>query len=44
MLTVLFTVLIAFFINLAFTDLIFRISSDKFVNSLMFKTVLMNSV
>ncbi len=42
--TVLFTILIAFFTDLALTDLIFRISSDKFVNSLMFKTVLMNSV
>jgi len=44
MLTVLFTVLIAFLINLAFTDLIFRTDFDKFVNSLMFKTMLINSV
>jgi len=44
MLMMLVTVLITFLINLAFTDLIFRTDSDKFVNSLMFKTVLMNSI
>ncbi len=42
--TMLFTVFITFLTNLALTDLIFRTDSDKFVNSLMFKTVLMNSV
>jgi len=42
--TVLFTVLIAFFIDLALTDLIFKTDSDEFVNLLMFKTVLTDSV
>ncbi len=37
-------IFIAFLTDLAFTDLIFRTDSDKFVNSLMFKTVLMNNV
>jgi len=44
MLKMLFTVSVVFLINLVLADLIFRISSDKFVNSLMFKIVLMNSV
>jgi len=44
MLTVLFTVFIAFLTDLAFADLIFRINFNKFVNLLMFKIVLMNSV
>ncbi len=42
--TVLLTVFIAFLTDLALADLIFRINFDKFVNSLMFKTVLMNSI
>ncbi len=40
----LLTVLIAFFIDLALTDLIFKTDSDEFVNLLMFKTVLTDSV
>ncbi len=40
----LFTVFIIFLINLVLADLIFRINSDKFVNSLMFKIVLINSI
>jgi len=44
MLTVLFIVFVTFLINLILIDLIFRTDSDKFVNSLIFKTVLMNSV
>jgi len=44
MLMMLLMILIAFLTDLVLTDLIFRIDSDKFVNSLMFKTVLMNSV
>jgi len=42
--TMLLTVLIAFFTDLALTDLVFRTDSDEFVNLLTFKTVLMNSV
>jgi len=42
--TMLLTVSVTFFIDLALTDLIFRINFNKFVNSLMFKTVLMNSI
>jgi len=37
-------IFITFLTDLALTDLIFRINSDKFVNLLMFKIVLMNSV
>jgi len=44
MLTVLLIIFITFLINLALTDLIFKIDSDKFVNLLMFKTVLIDSV
>jgi len=44
MLTVLLTIFIIFLINLALTDLIFRINFDEFVNLLMFKIMLMNSV
>jgi len=44
MLIMLLTIFITFLTNLALTDLIFRISFDKFVNLLMFKIVLMNSV
>ncbi len=44
MLTVLLTILITFLTDLILTDLIFRTDSDKFVNLLMFKIVLMNSV
>ncbi len=44
MLMMLFTISVTFLINLVLTDLIFRIDSDKFVNLLMFKIVLMNSV
>ncbi len=40
----LLTILITFFTDLALADLVFRISFDKFVNLLMFKIVLMNSV
>ena len=42
--TMLLTVFIALFTDLALTDLAFRTDSDEFVNSLVFKTVLMNSV
>jgi len=42
--TVLLIIFIAFFTDLALTDLIFRTDSDKFINLLMFKTVLMNSI
>ncbi len=42
--TVLLTILITFLTDLILTDLIFRIDFDKFVNLLMFKIVLMNSV
>ncbi len=42
--TVLLTIFIAFFTDLALTDLIFRTDSDEFVNSLTFEIVLMNSV
>jgi len=42
--TVLLTVFITFFTDLVLTDLIFRTDSDKFVNSSVFKTVLMNDV
>ncbi len=41
---ILLTVLIAFLTDLALADLIFKIDSDKFINLLMFKTVLMNDV
>jgi len=44
MLIMLLTMLIIFFINLVLADLIFRIDSDKFINSSVFKTVLMNDV
>jgi len=43
-LKMLLTVFIAFLTDLALTDLIFRTDSDEFINSLIFKTVLMNSV
>jgi len=42
--TMLLMIFITFLTDLALTDLIFRINSDKFVNLLMFKIVLMNSV
>ncbi len=42
--TMLFTILITFLTDLALTDLIFRIDFNKFVNSLIFKIVLMNDV
>ncbi len=42
--TVLFIVSITFLINLAFADLIFRLDFDEFVNSLMFKIMLMNNI
>jgi len=42
--TVLLMISVAFLINLVFTDLIFRISSDKFVNLLTFKIMLINSI
>jgi len=42
--TVLFIVLIIFLINLALTDLIFRTDFDEFINSLMFKIILMNDI
>jgi len=44
MLTVLFTILITFLTDLTLTDLIFRTDFNKFVNLLIFKTVLMNSI
>jgi len=44
MLIMLLIILITFLINLILTDLIFRIDSDKFINLLTFKTVLMNNV
>jgi len=40
----LFMIFIVFLTDLALTDLIFKIDSDEFINLLMFKTVLMNSV
>jgi len=42
--TVLLTVFIAFLTDLALTDLIFRTDSDEFVNLLMFKIVLTDSI
>ncbi len=42
--TMLFIIFITFLTDLAFTDLIFKINFDKFVNSLMFKIMLMNSI
>jgi len=42
--TMLLTVLITFFTDLALTDLVFRTDSDEFVNSLMFEIVLTDSV
>ena len=44
MLIILFIILVVFLTDLALTDLIFKIDSDEFINLLMFKTVLMNSV
>ncbi len=44
MLTVLFTIFIAFLTDLTLTDLIFKINFNKFVNLLMFKIVLMNNI
>ncbi len=44
MLMILLIIFIAFFIDLAFTDLIFRINFDKFVNLLIFKIMLIDSV
>ncbi len=41
---ILLIIFIAFFIDLAFTDLIFRINFDKFVNLLIFKIMLIDSV
>ncbi len=40
----LFTVFVTLFTDLALTNLIFKISSDEFVNLLTFKIVLMNSI
>ncbi len=42
--TMLLMMFITFFTDLALTDLAFRTDSDEFVNSSVFKTVLMNSV
>jgi len=42
--TMLFMIFIVFFTDLALIDLIFKTDSDKFVNSLTFKTVLTDSV
>jgi len=42
--TMLLTVFITFFTDLALTDLVFRTDSDEFVNSSVFETVLMNDV
>ncbi len=44
MLMMLLTVFIVFLINLTFIDLIFKTDFNEFVNSLMFKTVLMNNI
>ncbi len=44
MLMMLLTVFIAFLINLTFIDLIFKTDFNEFVNSLMFKTILMNNI
>jgi len=44
MLMMLLTVFIVFLINLTFIDLIFKTNFNEFVNSLMFKTVLMNNI
>ncbi len=44
MLTVLFTVSVAFLTDLALTDLIFRTNFNEFINLLTFKIMLMNSV
>jgi len=40
----LFMIFIAFFTDLTLTDLIFKTDFNKFINLLMFKTVLMNNV
>jgi len=42
--TMLLIISVTLFTDLALADLIFRIDFDEFVNSLTFKTVLMNSV
>jgi len=42
--TMLLTMSVTFFTDLALTDLVFRTDSDEFVNSLMFKTVLTDDV
>jgi len=44
MLTMLLIIFVTFLINLILTDLIFRTDSDEFVNSLMFKIMLMNNI
>jgi len=44
MLMILLIIFIAFLTDLTLTDLIFKFDSDKFVNSLMFKIVLINSI
>jgi len=44
MLMILLIIFVIFLTDLALTDLIFRIDSDKFVNSLMFKIILMNNI
>jgi len=44
MLMMLFIILIVFLTDLALTDLIFRTDFDKFINLLMFKIMLMNSI
>ncbi len=44
MLTMLLIIFIIFLINLILTDLIFRTDSDKFINLLIFKIVLINDI
>jgi len=44
MLTVLFIIFIIFLTDLTLTNLIFRTDFDKFINLLIFKIMLMNSV
>jgi len=44
MLTMLLTIFVTFLTDLVLADLIFKISSDEFVNLSMFKIVLTNSI
>jgi len=44
MLTMLLIIFITFLTDLALADLIFRIDFNKFVNSLIFKIILINNI